>query len=86
VAPGFSAGVDRTSVDSSAIEALGYDGSENLLEVKFRTGRIYQYFMVPNAEYERLRAAESIGAYFNREIRTRYPSREITSEALQNLK
>ncbi|HEX9500683.1 MAG TPA: KTSC domain-containing protein [Thermoanaerobaculia bacterium] len=72
--------MDRTPVDSSVIEALGYDGSENLLEVKFRSGRVYQYFMVPNAEYERLRAAESIGAHFNREIRTRYPFREITSE------
>ncbi|HYS53613.1 MAG TPA: KTSC domain-containing protein [Thermoanaerobaculia bacterium] len=68
----------RTPVESSVIAALGYDGRRNLLEVEFRTGRVYQYFLVPNSEYEVLRSAESIGVYFNREIRTRYPCREIT--------
>jgi hypothetical protein len=59
------------------ISRLGYDGGKNLLEVEFRTGRIYQYFLVPNAAYQALRRAESIGEYFNREIRTRYPCREV---------
>ncbi|HEY3052318.1 MAG TPA: KTSC domain-containing protein [Thermoanaerobaculia bacterium] len=68
----------RTRVSSSAIAALAYDRRRNLLEVEFRTGRVYQYFMVPNSAYETLRSAESMGVYFNREIRPRYPSREIT--------
>jgi KTSC domain-containing protein len=72
-------GMRRTRVGSSVIAALGYDGRQNLLEVEFRSGRIYHYFLVPKATYEALRIAGSIGEYFNREIRTRYPYREVTA-------
>ncbi len=67
----------RTRVVSSVIAALGYDSRRNSLDVEFCNGRIYRYFMVPPSAYETLRSAESIGAYFNREIRTRYPFRQI---------
>ena len=69
----------RAHIESSVISSLGYDRRRNLLEVEFRTGRVYHYFMVPASMYETLRAANSIGAYFNREIRTRYPCREVTT-------
>ncbi len=68
----------RTRVASSVIAALGYDGRQNLLEVEFHSGRVYQYFLVPNASYEALRTARSIGEYFNRKIRARYPYRVMT--------
>ncbi len=67
----------RARVVSSVIAALGYDPNQSVLEVEFRSGRIYQYFLVPRSAYEELRGAQSIGEFFNREIRTRYPCRKL---------
>ena len=68
----------RHQVESSAILAVGYDAGSGILEVVFHTGRTYRYFEVPLAAYEALLDAESIGAYFNREIRPRYRGVELT--------
>jgi KTSC domain/Transposase DDE domain len=43
------------------------------LELEFRSGAIYRYFAVPQAVVEGLIAAESKGAYFNRNVRSRFP-------------
>ncbi len=71
-------GMLRTRVKSSVIESLGYDRATHVLEVEFRSGRIYHYFLVPRATYEALSEAESIGEYFNKNVRPVYPCREVT--------
>jgi KTSC domain len=43
-----------------------------MLEIKFRTGRVYRYRPVPRVVYEELSAASSAGKYFNDLIRTSY--------------
>ncbi len=57
-------------VDSSAIHAIGYDGST--LTVEFHNGRTYDHPGVPYSVYEGLMQAPSKGAYYNRNIRRRY--------------
>ncbi len=69
--------MERLPVESSVIVAVGYDDSASILEVVFRTGRTYRYFRVPASEYDALVNAESVGAYFNREIRPRYKGVEV---------
>jgi hypothetical protein len=64
--------VRRKPVDSSVIAAIGYDAPRALLEIEFRTGKVYAYSDVPPAAHEALLAAESIGRHFNLEIRDRY--------------
>ncbi len=59
-----------TKVDSSAIRAVGYDGST--LTVEFHTGRVYDHPRVPHAVYEGLMRATSKGTYYNRHIRGKY--------------
>jgi len=71
----------RTSVESSVIASLGYSADDRILEVEFRSGRIYQYFEVSAERHQRLMAAESIGRYFNKMIRDRYERRELEAEA-----
>jgi hypothetical protein len=58
------------SVSSSAIRAVGYDGST--LTVEFNNGRIYDHPGVPYSVYEQLMLASSKGAYYNQNIRGRY--------------
>jgi hypothetical protein len=59
----------RERVTSSVIESIGYDDVTNVLEVEFRTGRVYQYLNVPPALHRDLMKAESIGEFFNHTIR-----------------
>jgi hypothetical protein len=57
-------------VDSSAIAAVGYDGST--LTVEFHNGRIYDHPGVPYEIFEGLMRASSKGAFYNRYIRGKY--------------
>jgi hypothetical protein len=59
-----------TPVSSSAIRAVGYEGST--LTVLFVSGRIYDHPGVPYFVYEGLMQASSKGAFYNRYIRGRY--------------
>lgn len=60
-------------VDSSHIEAIGYDGETKQLHVRFlRSGATYVYDDVDEWVFDELRQSESKGKYFNREIRDVY--------------
>jgi hypothetical protein len=65
----------RVPVESSSLDSVGYE--RNVLEVRFRNGGLYQYFDVPEETVVLLMRADSKGAFFNREIRGRYPSRRL---------
>ncbi len=62
----------RSPVESTAVASLGYDAGSWTLEVEFTSGSVYRYFDVPEAEYRKLLAAESIGEYLNRHIKPKY--------------
>ena len=55
----------RVRLDSSAIEAVGYDRNEQTLDVRFRAGHSYRYSRVPEFVYRELSNAESAGAFWN---------------------
>ena len=70
--------MERKTVTSSVIASVGYDAEARTLEIEFTTSRVYQYFLVPPEIYWALMSAESLGRYFNAEIRNRFPNREIS--------
>lgn len=57
-----------TPVDSSMIQAVGYDPETHTLEVLFNSGRTYGYEDVPLDVYEALMAADSKGGFMRSEI------------------
>ena len=59
----------RQSVTSSNLASVGYDAANEILEVEFKHGGVYQYFGVPENEYEELMNASSHGQYFDRNIK-----------------
>lgn len=69
--------IEKQLVSSSNIEGLGYNIESQILRVWFTTGTVYDYSNVPEIEYEALRTAPSIGAYFNRNIKGAYPYSKI---------
>ena len=64
--------MEREEVKSSVIHSAGYDDDREVLEVKFRTGRVYRYKQVPRRVFEEFLTADSAGKYFNEQIRTNY--------------
>ncbi|MDQ3374333.1 MAG: KTSC domain-containing protein [Acidobacteriota bacterium] len=69
--------MDRQRVSSSNLESVGYDSKDEILEIKFHNGGIYQYSNVPFEKYESLMSASSKGSYFARFIKDRYRYRKI---------
>jgi hypothetical protein len=64
-------------VDSSNIEAIGYDAEARDLWIRFTSGRTYVYSDVPPATYDDIIRADSKGSYLNREIKPNYAFRPI---------
>ena len=62
---------------STVIRRFDYSPEREELTVEFVTGRRYLYSGVPADEVERMRSAYAKGVYFNRNIRDRYPYREL---------
>ncbi len=66
-----------TSVESTTLAAVAYDSSTEMLRLQFRSRAIYCYFGVPSRTWQQLIMAESKGAYFNRNIRGRFPFQRL---------
>ena len=63
---------------STVIKRFDYRPESRELEVLFVTGRRYLYTDVPPEEATAFRGAFAKGVHFNRYIRDRYRSRELT--------
>lgn len=65
----------RQAVESTVIDAVGYT---RVLEIRFESGRVYQYYDVPPRIFRGMMRAASKGRYFNRYVRGKFPYQEIT--------
>lgn len=61
--------MQREPVDSTVIASVGYDFDSRTLEVEFTSGKVYQFFDVPVSLAQALRAADSLGTFFNTHVR-----------------
>ncbi len=64
--------LDMIYVDSSNVEAIGYEDSAMELYVQFVGGALYVYHGVPREVYDDLMAAPSKGSFLNRIIKGVY--------------
>lgn len=67
----------RVRVSSSNVESIGYDKKQQLMEIAFKTRRVYQYEDVPPAVHKSLMSSYSKGRFVNRKIGTKYPYRKV---------
>lgn len=61
--------MERQYVSSSNIASIGYDAAEQILEVEFNNGSIYQYYDVPESIYDGLMSASSHGKFLNANVK-----------------
>lgn len=69
--------MERQTVRSSNLSSVGYDEENEILEVEFHHGGIYQYSNLPSYVHEELMDASSHGVYFSANIRDKYPTKKI---------
>lgn len=69
--------MEREQVSSSNLVSVGYEPESETLEIEFKTSGVYQYFNVPKFMHERLMMADSVGKFFNAEIKNIYPCSKI---------
>ena len=69
--------MQRTSVESSMIQSMGYDSSQELLEIEFASGAVWQYHDFPPDMWEEFQAADSLGRYFKDNIRDCFHEEQI---------
>ena len=59
-------------VDSTNVAAIGFDEDSQTLQVEFSSGATYQYFDVPQAMFDGLIGAGSVGQYLNQHVKGVY--------------
>jgi hypothetical protein len=64
--------MEMTNVDSSNVAAVGFDEDSQTLQVEFKNGATYQYFDVPQAIFEGLLGAASVGQFLNQQVKGAY--------------
>lgn len=67
--------ISMKAVDSSSISEVGY--RRRTLKVQFNNGHTYEFRKVPRALFDQLLKAQSKGEFFNREIRSAFPQRQV---------
>lgn len=68
----------RQYVDSSLARSLGYNPVSSILEIEFKpNGYVWQYFDVPEKVYIEMMSSDSIGRYFNENIKGFYPEKQV---------
>jgi KTSC domain len=62
---------------SSMAAQVGYDYDREILQIEFNSGAVYQYSAVEPEVWEDLQSTDSIGSFYNQEIKGYYPSVKI---------
>lgn len=73
--------MERTNVESSNIASVGYDEETRTLHVEFKNKKqpnpVYEYSNVPPVVAHHFMNAPSKGAYFAREIKSKYHATKL---------
>ncbi|ALG69308.1 KTSC domain-containing protein [Beggiatoa leptomitoformis] len=67
----------RQIISSSAILAISYDATTEILEVEFHDGTVYEYHKVSKGIYDDFMRASSKGTFFNDRIRDAYTNTRL---------
>lgn len=64
--------MEMKQVNSSSIAKIGY--KYRTMNVEFVNGKSYEFKKVPRRVFDTFRKSNSLGAFFNDEIRNKYPN------------
>lgn len=68
-------------IESSNIDAIGYDLEKKLLEIVFKSGARYRYFRVDQEVFSDLMDSDSKGRFFASHIKGRFDFERVPTES-----
>lgn len=69
--------MEMINVDSSNVSAIGYDADNAILKIQFKNGNLYEYYDVPQFEFDGLLNSDSKGNYGHQNIYNKYRQQKI---------
>ena len=70
--------MEMIAVDSSNISKIGYDSDNAVLRIEFKKDNsAYEYYDVPQYEFDALMSADSQGSYANKNIYKIYRQQKV---------
>ena len=64
-------------VASTMASAIGYDSENEVLQIEFNSGAVYQYSDIDEDTFEDLYSSDAVGRYYNQYIKGKYQSQRI---------
>lgn len=75
--PAASEPLKMLPVQSTMATSIGYECNDRILQVEFSSGSVYQYADVELETWETLQETESLGRFYNNEIKGRYDCQRV---------
>lgn len=75
--PPREAAIAMLPVASTMAAAIGYDRDRQILQVEFNSGSVYRYSDVDEDTWDELCESDSIGQFYNKEIKGYYDSQRL---------
>jgi hypothetical protein len=72
-----SESIEMLPACSTMAAQVGYDYDREILQIEFNNGSVYQYSEVEPEIWEDLQSTDSIGSFYNQEIKGCYPSAKV---------
>jgi hypothetical protein len=69
--------ITHDTPNSSNIARLSYDDEKGNLMIEFRSGKMYRYYDVPMEIWTGLISADSVGRFFNSNIRGKFKEEQV---------
>ena len=69
--------MNKQPVSSSLVKSIGYDRQTETLEIEFGSGRVYQYYGIPDRLHVEFMQATSKGQFFNLCIKDQYSYSQV---------
>ena len=73
----MSEGYVRMEVDSECFQSIGYNVKTEELELTFASGKTYVYSGVGPLVALEFSQADSLGTYYHKRLKGRYPERKV---------
>ncbi|NHC37250.1 KTSC domain-containing protein [Scytonema millei] len=75
--PAASEPLKLLPVQSTMATSIGYDCTDRILQVEFSSGSVYQYVDVEPETWEALQETDSLGRFYNSNIKGQYDCQRI---------
>lgn len=78
--PAYEQSIAMLPMNSSMANAIGYDSNTNILQIEFHNGAVYQYSEIDQDTWQDLHQADSVGKFFNENVRGKYQYERIDDD------